>query len=259
MRPGSGGAPRCSERGPGPGRPEERAWGGGACAWLVEAWSRAAGPRPVPRRERAPPVRGCCGFCPRRGADPAGFRGPCFLPVTRRHGELQVRPSISGPPTRCRRVGKASGRIWLPSKAGGPRRLGSGGCWRRSQPLAHGSPGPALPRGSDSSWAEDSWPYKAVCGHLLEKRQSPHPRLPPMGTRAWPGPQGWRGEGAGRSPVLRGRRAGAGPVLGWGSGPPGATLPSVPLTCSPGAAPSALWREVVRMGWRSTGAKGQIG
>ena len=93
---GVGGA-HCSERGRAQAGPEEGAGGGGACAWMVEAWGRSAGPRPVPRRERAPPVGGCCGFCPRRGADPAGFRGPCFLPVTRRHGELQVRPYLWAP------------------------------------------------------------------------------------------------------------------------------------------------------------------
>lgn len=78
----------------------------------------------------------------------------------------------------------------------------------------------ALPTGP--SWEvrfllgfEAFWPYKAVCGHLLEKLRAltPHPAPSSMRTRAQPGKDRGRGGPAGTM-VLWGRRAQAGQTPG---------------------------------------------
>lgn len=78
----------------------------------------------------------------------------------------------------------------------------------------------ALPTGP--SWEvrfllgfEAFWPYKAVCGHLLEKLRAltPHPAPSSMRTRAQPGKNRGRGGPAGAM-VLWGRRAQAGQTPG---------------------------------------------
>lgn len=106
--------------------------------------------------------------------------------------------------------------MWLPLGDCGPRRL------QPFQPLpvwASSGPGhrphPCPSRGIRFRLgSESSWPYKAVCGHLLEKLQSPHP----AGT-IWPGPRD-RGRGRGLLEM--------GPVKEEGRGDPGLQVPPPP-------------------------------
>lgn len=203
----------------------------------LPAGRAGAGPQPW-----APvwPVRCQEGWAePRSRRDGRPGRAQGSLLVTRGHGEQQVGPKQSSQSWR------GFGATLRP-----PKWWGSGGCWRCSQRLAHGSPGPALPGGSDSSWAEDSWPYKAVCGHLLEKLQSPHPARPPWEPELGQAPRMEAGEGPAGAWSCHGR--GAGLALGTVPGSPHLASPGPPgLGCAKGT-----W---CRWGGEKTGAKGQVG
>lgn len=148
-------------------------------------------------------------------------------------GSCSWTPSSQDPQPEVPKLARGSRLIWLLSTGCGPQRLGLGAAGGTPDGRP-GSPGPALPGGSDSSCAEDSWPYKAVCGHLLGKLRSPQPCPPPVGAQAWPGAQRWRrGRGVlAPDPVCAGGQQGP---QAWGptGQAPLCAQPLEPLTCAP--------------------------
>lgn len=119
----------------------------------------------------------------------------------------------SGPRSCRSKAGEGSGLIW-PLQGTGAQEAGLG-AYRGTQTLLTHSPAPAFPGRSDSSWAS------SPPGHIrlsvgTSWRSCRAFTLPPMRTRAWPGPQG---PGGGRGLQEPGSCEGGGkgmPGLGLG-------------------------------------------
>lgn len=200
--------------------------GGGWAAWCVGSESQ---PQLCLRKKPSPgwPRRGGGPLRAHGARDPGqcGTGGPhllgicvvCTVAGGQADHELQfvtvAVPAGSGPrsygPMPDRGQGSSD-----PLKALEPGRLGGG---------HRGSPGFTPHSRPCPSWKiilpglQASWPYKAVCGHLLEELQSPHPA--PHGNKGLARPQG-PGGGGGLQDLCPSREEGrALPGLGLGSLP----------------------------------------